>query len=130
MTFTQIIYEKVSALSYISTDEFSTDWLGQSRSYYSANKARGLEAINAALVQLMNKLTIHKQGIENRTDHPVLLKAAVEYGNITNEIATEVAKRSVKANIANQQVKEILYKVVNEINHQAFPSAPPILIGF
>ena len=78
----------------------------------------------------MNKLIIHKQGIENRTDHPVLLKAAVEYGNIINEIATEVAKRSVKANIANQQVKEILNKVVNEINHQAFPPAPRILIGF
>ena len=43
-TFTQSIYEKVSALSYISTDEFSTDWLGQSRSYNSSNKARGLEA--------------------------------------------------------------------------------------
>tara|TARA_A100001015_G_C14683995_1_gene591864 strand:- start:490 stop:651 length:162 start_codon:yes stop_codon:yes gene_type:complete len=52
----------------------------------------------------MNKLTIHKKGIENRTDHLVLLKAANEYGNITNEIATEVAKHSVKVNIANQQV--------------------------
>ena len=130
MTFTETIYNKIHNLNHINTDEFSVDWLGQSRSYYSANKARGLEASNAVIVQLMNKLTIHKQGIENRTDNPVLLKAANEYGNITNEIATEVAKRSVKANIANKQVKEILYKVVNEINHQAFPSAPPILIGF
>ena len=45
MTFTQKIYEKVTELNYISTYEFSVDWLGQSRSYYLSNKARGIEAV-------------------------------------------------------------------------------------
>ena len=130
MTFTENIYQKISTLRYISTDEFSTEWLGQSRSYYSSNKARGLEASNTALVKLMNKITEHKQALETRTNHPVLLNAAMEYQKIANEIATEVANRSMKTNLANQTVKEMLYKIVNETNDLKYPSAPPIIIGF
>ena len=130
MTFTEQIYDKLSTLANISTDEFSIDWLGQSRSYYSSNKARGLEASNSALVKLMNKLTEQKQALAANTSHPVLLKAANEYDKLTNEIANEVANRSIKENLANQSVKEVLYRVVSEINEKNDPSAPPIIIGF
>ena len=130
MTFTEQIYDKLSTLANISTDEFSIDWLGQSRSYYSSNKARGLEASNSALVKLMNKLTEQKQALAANTNHPVLLKAANEYDKLTNEIANEVANRSIKENLANQSVKELLYRVVSEINEQKNPSAPPIITGF
>ena len=130
MTFTENIYQKISKLTHISTDEFSTEWLGKSRSYYSSNKARGLEASNTALVKLMNKITEHKQALETRTNHPVLLNAAMEYQKIANEIAKEVAHRSMKANLANQKVKEMLYKIVADINEHKHPSAPLILIGF
>ena len=130
MTFTEQIYDKLSTLANISTDEFSIDWLGQSRSYYSSNKARGLEASNSALVKLMNKLTEQKQALAANTNHPVLLKAVNEYDKLTNEIANEVANRSIKENLANQSVKELLYRVVSEINEQKNPSAPPIIIGF
>lgn len=130
MTFTEQIYNKLSNLTNIGTDEFSIEWLGQSRSYYSSNKARGIEASNTALVKLMNKLTEHKQALETRTSHPVLLKAAMEYELLAKEVATEVAHRSIKSNLANQTVKQMLYKIVAEINEQKHPSAPPILIGF
>ena len=130
MTFTEQIYDKLSTLANISTDEFSIDWLGQSRSYYSSNKARGLEASNSALVKLMNKITYHKQALETRTNHPVLINAAMEYQKIANEIAEEVANRSMKANLANQKVKEMLYKIVADIYEHQHPSAPPIFIGF
>lgn len=130
MTFTEQIYHKLNKLTPISTDEFSIDWLGQSRSYYSSNKARGLEASNSALVKLMNKLTEQKQALAANTNHPVLLKAANEYSKLANEIANEVANRSIKENLANQSVKELLYRVVSEINEQKNPSAPPIIIGF
>ena len=130
MTFTENIYQKISTLTHISTDEFSTEWLGQSRSYYSSNKARGLEASNSALVKLMNKITDHEQALETRTNHPVLINAAMEYQKIANEIAEEVANRSMKANLANQKVKEMLYKIVADINEYKHPSAPPIFIGF
>ena len=130
MTFTEQIYDKLSTLANISTDEFSINWLGQSRSYYSSNKARGLEASNSALVKLMNKLTEQKQALAANTNHPVLLKAMNEYDKLTNEIANEVASRSIKENLANQSVKEVLYRVVSEINEKNDPSAPPIIIGF
>ena len=130
MTFTEQIYDQINSLSPLSTDDFSIHWLGQSRSYYSSNKARGLEASNSALVKLMNKITDHKQALETRTNHPVLINAAMEYQKIANEIAKEVANRSMKANLANQKVKEMLYKIVADINEHQHPSAPPIFIGF
>ena len=130
MTFTEQIYNKISNLTNIGTDEFSIEWLGQSRSYYSSNKARGIEASNTALVKLMNKITEHKQALEKRTNHPFLLNAAMEFQTIANEIAKEVATRSMKSNLANQKVKEMLYKMVTDINEHKHPSAPPILIGF
>jgi hypothetical protein len=52
MTFTEKIYDQINSLSPLSTDDFSIHWLSQSRSYYSSNKARGLEASNSALVKL------------------------------------------------------------------------------
>lgn len=58
MTFTEQIYNKISNLTNIGTDEFSIEWLGQSRSYYSSNKARGIKASNTALVKLMNKTAV------------------------------------------------------------------------
>lgn len=130
MTFTESIYQKINTLSHITTDQFSTEWLGQSRSYYSSNKARGFEASNEALVKLMNKITEHKQALEMRTNHPLLLNTAKEYQKIANEIAREVANRAMKSSLANQTVKEMLYKIVNEINLQKYPSEPPILLGF
>ena len=130
MTFTEQIYDKLSNLANISTDEFSTDWLGQSRSYYSSNKARELEASSSALVKLMNKITENKRALVANTSHPLLKKAAYEYDKIAIEIAREVANRSIKENLANQSVRELLYRVVSEINEQNSPSAPPIIIGF
>ena len=57
-TFTESIYNKINTISPLSTDDFSIEWLGQSRSYYSSNKARGYEASNGALVKLMNRLNL------------------------------------------------------------------------
>ena len=54
----------------------------------------------------------------------------MEYQKIANEIAKEVVHRSMKANLANQKVKEMLYKIVADINEHKHPSAPLILIGF
>ena len=130
MTFTEQIYHKLNKLTPISTDEFSIDWLGQSRSYYSSNKARGLEASNVAFVKLMNKLTEQKKALETRTSHPVLLNAAKQYQQLASEVATEVANRSMKTSLANQAVKQMLYQIVAEIDEQKHLSAQPIIIGF
>jgi len=128
-TFTESIYQKLNTISPLSTDDFSTEWLGQSRSYHSSNKARGYEASSAALVKLMNRLISQKEVLlTNNSDHQMLLKAAKRYEDIANEVGEEIAKRSIKSNIANSAVKKMLHRIIAELNDKANPSHPPIII--
>ena len=128
-TFTESIYQKLNTISLLSTDDFSTEWLGQSRSYHSSNKARGYEASSAALVKLMNRLISQKEVLlTNNSDHQMLLKAAKRYEDIANEVGEEIAKRSIKSNIANSAVTKMLHRIIAELNEQASPSHPPIII--
>ena len=128
-TFTESIYQKLNTISPLSTDDFSTEWLGQSRSYHSSNKARGYEASSAALVKLMNRLISQKEVLlTNNSDHQMLLKAAKRYEDIANEVGEEIANRSLKSNIANSAVKKMLHRIIAEVNDKANPSHPPIII--
>ena len=128
-TFTESIYQKLNTISPLSTDDYSTEWLGQSRSYYSSNKARGYEASNGALVKLMNRLISQKEVLlTNNDDHQLLTKAAKRYDAIANEVGEEIANRSIKSNIANSAVKKMLHRIIAEVNEQANPSHPPIII--
>lgn len=129
MTFTENIYIKINTISPLSTDDFSIEWLGQSRSYYSSNKARGYEASNSALVKLMNKLIEQYEVLmTNNSDHQLLTNAAKRYEDIANEVGEEIANRSVKLNIANGAVKKILHRIIADLNSQSNPSHPPIII--
>ena len=96
MTFTESIYHQLTDLIYISTDQFSTEWLGQSRSYYSSNKAIGIEASSTALVKLMNKLTEHKAALDRNTTHPFLRESAKRYEVLAKLVGQEIADRSIK----------------------------------
>ena len=128
-TFTESIYQKLNTISPLSTDDFSTEWLGQSRSYYSSNKARGYEASSGVLVQLMNRLISQKEILlTNNDDHQLLTKTAKRYEDIANEVGEEIANRSIKSNIANSAVKKMLHRIIAEVNEQANPSHPPIII--
>ena len=128
-TFTESIYLKLNTIRPLSTDDFSTEWLGQSRSYYSSNKARGYEANNSALVKLMNRLIEqHEVLMTNNSDHQLLTKAAKRYEALAAEVGEEIANRSIKSNIANSTVKKMLHRIIAELNEQANPSHPPIII--
>jgi len=128
-TFTESIYQKLNTISLLSTDDFSTEWLGQSRSYYSSNKARGYEASSGVLVQLMNRLISQKEILlTNNDDHQVLTNAAKRYEALAAEIGEEIANRSIKSNIANSAVKKMLHRIIAELNDKANPSHPPIII--
>ena len=127
-TFTESIYQKLNTISPLSTDDFSTEWLGQSRSYYSSNKARGYEASNGALVKLMNRLIEQHEVLMTKNSHQMLLKAAKRYEDIANEVGEEIANRSIKSNLANSSVKKMLHRIIADLNDQANPSHPPIII--
>ena len=128
MTFTEKLYEQIDTISPLSTDDFSIAWLGQSRSYYSSNKARGYEASNTALVKLMNKLIERKDVLTTKNSNKMLLGKAQEYEMIAVSVGQEIANRSVKSNIANSAVKKMLHRIIAELNEQANPSHPPIII--
>jgi hypothetical protein len=128
-TFTESIYLKLNTIRPLSTDDFSIEWLGQSRSYYSSNKARGYEASNSALVKLMNRLIEqHEVLMTNNSDHQLLTKAAKRYEALAAEVGEEIANRSIKSNIANSTVKKMLHRIIAELNDKANPSHPPIII--
>lgn len=114
MTFIQNIYEEVRSKTNIGTDEFSTDWLGQSRSYYTSLKARDIEASNAALVNLMNKLEQQERAMRYGK-HEVLNRVANEYSKMMDRVALEIAKRSVKHNMATFRVRELVLKAVEGV---------------
>ena len=128
-TLTERIYLKLNTISPLSTDDFSTEWLGQSRSYYSSNKARGYEASNTSLVKLMNRLiSQHEVLMANNDNHQLLTKTAKRYEALATEVGEEIADRSIKSNIANSSVKKILHRIIAEINAQSNPDHPPIII--
>ena len=128
-TFTESIYNRINTISPLSSDDFSILWLGQSRSYYSSNKARGYEASNKALVKLMNRLiSQHEVLMTNNNDHQLLTKAAKRYEALATEVGEEIANRSIKSNIANHAVKKMLHRIIAELNERANPSHPPIII--
>ena len=114
MTFIQDIYEQVIKRAHIGTDKFSTDWLGQSRSYYTSLKARNIEASNAALINLMNKLEQQEQ-MMRVSEHQVLKTVAKEYSVMMDKVALEIAKRSVKHNMATLRVRELVLKAVEGV---------------
>jgi len=114
MTFIQDIYEQVSKRAHIGTDEFSTDWLGQSRSYYTSLKARNIEASTAALINLMNKLEQQEQMMRTG-NHQLLKTVAKEYSALLDKVALEIAKRSVKHNMATMRVREMVLKAVENV---------------
>ena len=129
MTFTESIYQKVSAISSLSTDEFSTVWLCQSRSYYSSLKSRKIEASNTTLVNLMNKLCDQQQAMKMRSsENPTLQAAAQKYDALAKEVAVEVARRAAQTNLGTLTVRKMLMKAITDLNEISHPSAPPIII--
>ena len=128
MTFTENIYNKINTISPLSSDDFSIEWLGQSRSYYSSNKARKIESSTGALVKLMNRLIEQHEVLITNNNHTLLTKTAKRYEALATEVGEEIANRSLKSNIANYAVKKMLHRIIAEINSQSNPDHPPIII--
>ena len=129
MTFTEQIYDQINSLSPLSTDDFSIHWLGQSRSYYSSNKTRGLEASNSALVKLMNKLLEQRDVLMTKNSHQFLVSLAQKYEVIANRVGKEIAHRSIKSNLAHENVR-MLHRIIAEINEEQHPSYTIIICCF
>ena len=118
MTLTEQIYDQINSLSPLSTDDSSIHWLRQSRSYYSSNKARGFEASNSVLVKLMNKLLEQRDILMTKNTHHFFVSLAQKYEVIANGVGQEIAYRSIKSNLAHENVRKILHRIIAEMNEQ------------
>ena len=118
MGITKSIYEDICRIRYISTDEFSKEWLGMNPSYYRSIKARGMEASTATLLVLMDKLHVQSCAHRANTDHQLLQRVADQYSALAHRVGEEVALRSTAAPAATAWVRSSLLKIINEINEQ------------
>ena len=114
MTFVETIYNELGKTHNISTADFSTDWLKQSKSYYTSLKTRNIDASNGALVNLLNKLDEENELIKNKNNNQ-LKHVVVKNTALANKVALEIAQRSIKNNMANTNVKKRVWKAVENV---------------
>ena len=114
MTFVETIYNELGQTHNISTADFSTDWLKQSKSYYTSLKTRNIDASNGALVNLLNKLDEENELIKNK-DNIQLSHVVVKNTALADKVALEIAQRSIKHNMATTNVKKRVWKAVENV---------------
>ena len=125
MTFVEKIYIEINKTRPVSTDAYSTEWLGQCRSYYTSIKSRNIEASNACLIHLINKL-LEQQAVMKSKPHKLLQAVAGKYGALASQVAKELAGRSQLQKAANPKISRLIYRELQELmEHDAHM---PILI--
>ena len=127
MTFIEEVYIELTKRTPINTDQFSTDWLGQSRSYYTSIKSRNIDASSQSLIHLMNKLTLLQQSMSTGR-HELLKTTAHEHGKLCERIAAEVAQRSCRKNVADLPVRRLIWTAMGDVIGRAETSVMPVLI--
>jgi hypothetical protein len=100
-TFIENTYEKMKTERIVtSSEQFSTHYLGKSKSYYRAIKAQGLEANNAMLITLVNNLNIHRVMFENKCSSEMSSRYE-KWKVIENEVSNELALRATDRGLIN-----------------------------
>lgn len=128
MTFIEEVYIELCKRTPIGTDQFSTEWLGQCRSYYTSIKSRKIDASSRSLIHLLNKLTLLQQSMsENK--HDLLKAVARDHGRLCEKIAVELAQRSYKQDLAcMRSQKLVLTAVEGFLERKQVYEVMPVLI--
>lgn len=107
MTFTEKIYRQIKQVTEITTDQFSIDWLKQSRSYYSSMNAQNREVSIGVLQELLLVVSTRQQAafaLSKERGSERLKSLANIYHSLVMQIASEIARRSLESTKSNQQV--------------------------
>ena len=99
MTFAEKIYRQINEITGLTTDEYSTEWLKQSRSYHSSLKAQNREASLAVLQSLLSVITRKQNAalkIASERNSERLKASAKIYQALALEIASEIANRNLE----------------------------------
>lgn len=107
MTFIEKIYMQIKQVAEITTDQFSIDWLKQSRSYYSSLKAQNREVSIGVLQELLLVVSTRQQAafaLSKERGSERLKSLANIYHSLVMQIASEIARRSLESTKSNKQV--------------------------
>ena len=131
-TFIEQVYEQIADIRYISTDDFSRDYLGKHPSYYRSLKSRHIEASTTALLSLLEALEKQATILKSRNSHPLMHSIAQKYEELGNIVCEEIAKRVLKNAISSAWTQKILIAVTNNLTVSSNNPVPikgtPIII--
>lgn len=129
MTFIEEVYTELIKRTPIGTDKFSTEWLGQCRSYYTSIKSRDIDASNRSLIHLLNKLTM-LQHYMAESKHDLLKAVAHDHGRLCEKIAAELAQRSYKQDLACVRARKLVLAAVEGLleRKQAYEVMPVLIL--
>jgi hypothetical protein len=128
MTFIEEVYIELCKRTPIGTDQFSTEWLGQCRSYYTSLKSRNIDASSRSLIHLLNKLTLLQQSM-SENQHNLLKAVARDHGRLCEKIAAELAQRSYKQDLACMRAQKLVLAAVERLlERKQMYEVMPVLI--
>lgn len=134
-TFIEQVYEQIADIRYISTDDFSRDYLNKNPSYYRSLKSRHMEPSTSVLMTLMEHLGHHASVMRMGKSHQMLQRLAEKYEAIGEQVGKEIAVRSFQQKKQSKWVRETLVRIINNINKEkensvddSRYSAPAIII--
>lgn len=126
MIFIETIYERLlEETTHITTDDYSVDWLKQSRTYYGVNKNRSTEATIPVLTHLLKTLEMKRIAASNaakQNNSARLLNVTEIYMTLSDAVADEIVQKSlsgiIKENDAN--VKDLLLQAADRMVQEEF----------
>ena len=131
MTFIDEIYTELNAVSPISTDAFSTDYLAKNKSYLRSLRARNLESSTGTLLTLMETLHAESDTLRYGNSNKLLHQVAMKKAALALRTGEEIAARTLSQASTSKWVRETLLRIITGINTSAVPSEDyelPIII--
>ena len=114
-TFIHSTYERMKDANIVrSTEQFSTDFLGKSKSYFRAMKAQGLEANNNLLTHLANELNTRRELFEKVSGAEISFYYD-RWRTIEKDIAEELVLRATDRGCINTSLLLQLQTSLEEV---------------
>ena len=126
-TFIECTYEQMKSNNIVSNSEqFSTVYLGKSKSYFRAVKAKGLEANTALLAKLANELHARRTLFE-KTSAGNLGFYYDKWRKIEGDVANELALRATdRGSINNYALERVLSAVQTLLKERSYATAQKV----
>ena len=114
-TFIENTYEQMKDANIVkSSEQFSTDYLGKSKSYFRAMKAQGLDANTAMLTRLANELNTRRTLFESVGGGDIKFYYD-KWRAIEADVATELALRATDRGAINNNALNNVLSVIQQL---------------